>query len=275
MPSLSEKGNVFRELHRQDHAFLVPNPWDAGTARLLVNLGFKALATTSGGFALSAGQRDGDLALDATIAHIASIASAVPVPVSADLQNGFDDVAESIRLAAAAGAVGGSIEDATGRKDNPLYDARHAAERVLAASEAAHALPHSFTITARAENYLYGHPNLRDTIARLQAYQEAGADVLYAPGLRTREEIQQVVKSVDRPLNVLAGLPGFTLALAELSELGVRRVSVGSALARVAMGAFLHAAREMKSQGTFAFAEQAISSTDLNALLAESVRSRD
>jgi len=270
MPSLLEKGRLFRELHYGCRAFIIPNPWDVGTARLLVNLGFQALATTSAGYAFSVGKRDGDVERDAITTHISAIAFAVDVPISADLQNGFEHapeaVAESIRLAAEAGAVGGSIEDATGHADKPIYDKGYAAERIRAATEAARRLPHPFTLTARAENYLYDRSNLKDTIERLQAYQEAGADVLYAPGLRTQEDIRELVRSVDRPVNVLMGIPGLELNLSALSELGVRRVSVGSALSRVALGAFLRAAHEMQSSGTFKFADQAISYAELNGL---------
>lgn len=268
MRSQFQKGRLFRELHLGDGAFVIPNPWDIGTARLLADLEFQALATTSAGFAFSLGQRDGAVERDAMIAHISAIASAVEIPVSADLQNGFGDApeaaAETIRLAGQAGAVGGSIEDATGREDEPIYEKECAADRIRAAAEAAHGLSYPFLLTARAENHLYGRTNLRDTIERLQAYQEAGADVLYAPGLRTREDIQELARSVDRPVNVL--IPGSDFDLTALSRLGIKRVSVGSALSRVALGAFLTAAREMRSQGTFRFADSAIGYADLNNL---------
>ncbi|MGC2403705.1 MAG: isocitrate lyase/phosphoenolpyruvate mutase family protein, partial [Acidobacteriaceae bacterium] len=258
---------LFRDLHHGDRAFLIPNPWDIGTARLLENLGFPALATTSSGYAFSVGRCDGGVPRDAMIAHVSAIASSVDVPVSADLMNGFGDApeiaAETIFLASQAGAAGGSIEDASGRDSEPIYEKAFAADRVRAAAEAARRS--EFVVTARAENYLNGRPDLKDTIERLQAYQEAGADVLYAPGLRSPEEIREVIRSVDRPVNVIAGFPGMTLGLAELSALGVKRVSVGSALARFALGAFLRAAREMQSQGTFQFADSAISSRELNA----------
>ena len=202
--------------------------------------------------------------------HLSAIAAATDLPVSADLENGFGDapgfVAETIRLAAAAGVVGGSIEDATGRPDHPIYDREHAAERVRAAAEAARALPFPFTLTGRAENYLRGRPDLDDTIARLQAYQEAGADVLYAPGLASKDDIAAVVRSVDRPVNVVMGLRGVQLSLAELSAMGVRRVSVGSALCRTALGAFLRAAREMREHGTFTFARDAANSSEISAI---------
>ncbi len=269
MVSQSERASLFRALHERSAAFLIPNPWDAGTARLLAGLGFEALATTSAGHAFSLGRRDNTVGRDATMDHLAVIASATDLPVSADLGNGFghdpEAAAEAIRLAAQAGVVGGSIEDNSGRTDEPIYELALAAERVRAAASAARALPFSFTLMARAENYLLGRPDLDDTIRRLQAFQEAGADVLYAPGLTTREEIVAVVRSVDRPVNVVMGLQGARLSLAELSEIGVRRVSVGSALSRSALGAFLRAAREMRDQGTFTFADDAVTSRELNS----------
>jgi 2-methylisocitrate lyase-like PEP mutase family enzyme len=271
MLTQSEKGRVFRALHERTRAFIIPNPWDVGSARMLACLGFEALATTSAGFAFSAGKKDNTVGRDAVISHISAIASATDLPVSADLENGFGDapevVAETIRLAAGAGAVGGSIEDATNRPDNPIFDLEHAKERVRAAVEAARSLPFTFTLTGRAENYLHGRPDLKDTIARLQAYQEAGADVLYAPGLTSKEDIAAVVNSVDRPVNILMGLRGVQLNLAALSEMGVKRISVGSALCRAALGAFLRAAREMREQGTFAFAKDAASMQEISAML--------
>jgi 2-methylisocitrate lyase-like PEP mutase family enzyme len=270
MTTQTEKGWTFRALHERDRAFIIPNPWDIGTARLLAHLGFEALATTSAGYAFSMGQRDQTIGRDKMMAHVSALASATDLPVSADLENGFADapeiVAETIRLAAAAGLVGGSIEDATGRPDRPIYEEAFAADRVRAAAETARALGFPFTLTARAENYLVGRPDLRDTIKRLQAYQEAGADVLYAPGLTSKDDIATVVSSVDRPVNVLMGLQGAPLSLAALSAIGVRRVSVGSALARAALGAFLRAGREMQEHGTFTFAEDAVSSRDIMAV---------
>ncbi|MGD0568070.1 MAG: isocitrate lyase/phosphoenolpyruvate mutase family protein [Candidatus Sulfotelmatobacter sp.] len=269
-PTQAEKGQAFRALHERAGAFIIPNPWDVGTARVLAHLGFEALATTSMGYAFSVGRRDNSLGRQETMAYAAAIASATNLPVSADLENGFGDapevVAETIRLAAAAGVVGGSIEDATGRPDHPIYDFEPAVERVRAAVAAARALPFPFTVTARAENYLHGRPDLADTIKRLRAYQEAGADVLYAPGLASKDDIATVVKSVDRPVNVLMGLQGVQMSLAELSAIGVRRVSVGSALSRTAMGAFLRAATEMREQGTFTFASQAVSPKQMNSI---------
>ncbi|MEK7830592.1 MAG: isocitrate lyase/phosphoenolpyruvate mutase family protein, partial [Acidobacteriota bacterium] len=241
-----------------------------GTARLLAHLGFEALATTSAGYAFSVGQLDNTIGRDEMMAHVSAIVSATDLPVSADLENGFGDspatVAETIRLAAATGLVGGSIEDSTQRSDHPIYEFEHAVERVRAAAEAARALSFAFTLTGRAENYLVGRLDLKDTIKRLQAYQEAGADVLYAPGLTNKDDIAAVVRSVDRPVNVVMGLQGVRLSLAELAELGVRRVSVGSALARAALGAFLRAAREMRESGTFEFSDQAVSYSDLSAM---------
>ena len=271
MPTRSEKAHLFRSLHHRDLAFIIPNPWDIGTARILAALGFEALATTSMGYAFSMGKRDNTVDREQVIEHVAAMASATDLPVSADLENGFGDdpetAAQTIKLAAAAGAVGGSIEDATGREDEPIYDLEFAAERVRAAVEAARSLPFPFTLTARAENYLHGRPNLKDTVARLQVFQDAGADVLYAPGLTGKDDIGAVVSSVDRPVNVVMGLRGVQLSLAELSALGVKRVSVGSALARTALGAFLRAAREMREQGTFTFAKDAARPQEVSEML--------
>lgn len=265
-----EKGRAFRALHERDEAFIIPNPFDAGTARLLAGLGFEALATTSAGYAFSIGQQDNTVGRDGMMRHVTAIAASTHLPVSADLENGFGDdpqtVAETIRLAAAAGLAGGSIEDATGREDSPLYEHELAVERIRAAAEAALSLSFQFTLTARAENFLVDRPDLKDTIRRLQAYQEAGADVLYAPGLTSRNDIAAIVTSVDRPVNVLLGMQGVGITLAELSALGVKRVSVGSALSRAALGAFLRAATEMREHGTFAFAEEAVSYRDISAM---------
>ena len=275
MRTQEEKGIIFRALHEQDRAFIIPNPWDIGTARLLAHLGFEALATTSAGYAFSIGQRDNTVGRDKMMAHVRDIAGATDLPVSADLENGFGDepetAAETIRLAAAAGLVGGSIEDSTTRKDDPIYELDRAAERVRAAAEAAHALPCPFTLTARAENYLFGRRDLNDTIKRLQAYQEAGADVLYAPGLARKEDIAAVVSSLDRPVNVLMGLGGVRvrLTLGELSEIGVKRVSVGSVLSRVALSAFLRAAEEMRDHGTFIFGDNIVSFRDISAMFGD------
>ena len=270
MRTQTEKGSAFRALHEREGAFIIPNPWDAGTARLLAHLGFEALATTSAGYAFSIGQRDNTVGRDRMMEHVAAIVSATDLPVSADLENGFGDdpdtVAETIRLAAAAGLAGCSIEDSTSRPDDPIYAHELAVERIRAAARVARSLSFPFTLTARAENYLVGRPDLADTIKRLQAYQEAGADVLYAPGLASKSDIATVVRSVDRPVNVVMGLRGVQLSLAALSELGVKRISVGSALSRAALGAFLRAAQEMRQQGTFTFANDAASYQDISAI---------
>jgi 2-methylisocitrate lyase-like PEP mutase family enzyme len=268
-----EKGKTFRALHERSTAFIIPNPWDVGSARILAHLGFEALATTSAGYAFSVGQKDNEVPPDETLAHLAQLASATHLPVSADLGKGFGDspeaVAETIRLTAATGVVGGSIEDMTKQPDRQLYEIEFAAERVRAAVEAARALPFTFTLTARAENFLVGEPYLNDTIKRLQAYEEAGADVLYAPGLTKKDEIVSVVSSVSRPVNVLMGIPGIGLSLNELSELGVKRISVGSTLSRVALGALIRAAREMQIDGTFTWVDDAVNSRELVAMLYE------
>jgi 2-methylisocitrate lyase-like PEP mutase family enzyme len=269
----AEKGRAFRALHERAEAFIIPNPWDLGSARLLEGLRFEALATTSAGYAFSRGQRDRMVGRDAMIAHVAEIASTVNLPISVDLENGFGDdpqiVAETIRLAAAAGAVGGSIEDSTGRADQPLYERAHAVDRIRAAVAAARALPFRFTLTARAENFLFARPDVEDAIQRLQAYQEAGADVLYAPGLPSADAISSLVRSVDRPVNVVMGLKGPLLTLASLSALGVKRVSVGSALSRCALGALFRAVHEMRESGTFTWSTQAAKFADITALLSK------
>lgn len=260
----AEKGRRFRALHERDGAFIIPNPYDVGTALLLAHIGFEALATTSAGYAFTVGKRDGGLTREQAIAGAQTIAAATDLPVSADLEHGFGDTpeaaAETMRLAAAAGMVGCSIEDSTGRNDAPIYEIEIAVDKVRAAAEAAGLLPFPFTLTARAENYLHDRPDIHDTIRRLQRYQEAGADVLYAPGLTAKDDIAAVVSSVSRPVNVLMGLPGVHLSLAELSAIGVKRISVGSGLSRAALGGFLRAAREMRDSGTFTFAADAVSS---------------
>ena len=269
----AEKAVAFRALHERKNAFIIPNPWDIGTARLLAYLGFEALATTSAGCAFALGQRDNTVGREKSIAHSTEIVSATDLPVSADLENGFGDdpetVAETILMAAAAGLAGCSIEDATGQAANPIYEFDFAVARIQAAVDAARSLNFPFTLTARAENFLWGRPDLGDTIRRLQAYQEAGADVLYAPGLLTKDDIAAVVKSVDRPVNVVMGLKGLQLSLAELSQIGVRRISVGSALSRAAFGAFLRAAREMRERGTFSFSDDAVSYSEINTMFSK------
>ena len=259
MTEQSDKAEHFLSLHRGPGPLLMPNAWDAGSARLLAALGFEALATTSSGFAATLGRLDGTVTRDEALAHARVIAAAAGVPVSADLENGFADepagVAETVRLAAATGLAGCSVEDFTGRGGDPIYDLALAADRVTAAAEAAHSGagsgPDRLVLTARAENYLHGRPDLADTIARLQAYQAAGADVLYAPGLSRLEDIRQVVRSVDRPVNVLA-VPG-TPPVGELAEAGVSRVSVGGSFAFAALGAVAEAAAELRDRGTYGF----------------------
>ena len=272
MLSQEEKAQQFRALHERPSAFILPNPWDIGSARILAQLGFEALATTSAGYAFFHGTLDGRVGRDAMMAHIAELVRATDLAVSADLENGYGNapelVAETIRMAAAQGLAGGSIEDATGNAAAPIYPIDLAKERIVAAAEAARSLGFPFTLTARAENFLHGRPELKDTIERLQAYQEAGADVLYAPGLTTREEIAEVVRSVDRPVNVLAGIADMRLSVAELSQLGVKRISTGSALARASLGALLLSAREMAQHGTFGFVDSAAAnSRDVTRLL--------
>jgi 2-methylisocitrate lyase-like PEP mutase family enzyme len=270
MLTQAEKGRIFRALHERDKAFIIPNPWDAGSARLLAYAGFEALATTSAGYAFSRGREDTTIARDEMIAHAAAIVSATELPVSADLENGYGDapeeVAETIRLAAAAGLAGCSIEDARQDPGNPIYEHEHAVERIRAAVEVARGLPFTFTLTARAENYLHGRADLQDTIRRLQAFQEAGANVLYAPGLTSKKDIEAVVKSVDRPVNVLAAQKGLELGAAGLSAIGVKRISVGSLLSRAAYGALLRAAEEMRERGTFTFADEAVSFSDISEI---------
>jgi len=272
MSTQAETAATFAELHRRDGTFIIPNPWDVGSACLLAHAGFEALATSSAGYAFSIGKADGQVGRDQTLAHAAEVVAATGLPVSIDLENGFgdapEDAAETIRLAAASGAVGGSIEDRTRRTEDPIYDRALAAERIRAAAEVVHSLPFPFMLTARSENYLVGKPDLKDTIERLQMYQEAGANVLYAPGLTTKDEITTLINSVDRPVNVLMGIKGVQLTLADLSAMGVRRISVGSTLARVALGAFLRAANEMKDDGTFGFIEDAADSRMINSIFA-------
>ena len=253
MSGQAEKAARFLELHAPGQPLLMPNPWDAGSAVLLGSLGFEALATTSSGHAATLGRLDGGVTRDEAIGHAAVIAAATDLPVSADLENAFahdaEGVAETMRLAIGAGLAGCSVEDFTGRDDDPIYELSAAAERIAAAAEAAHAGPVGLVLTARAENHIHDRDDLADTIARLQAYQEAGADVLYAPGLKRIEEIREVVTSVDRPVNVLA-LPGAP-TVPELAEAGVARVSIGGGFAFAAIGAVVEAARELREDGTY------------------------
>ena len=270
MLTQAEKGTAFAELHKRAGTFVIPNPWDVGSARLLAHLGFEALATSSAGYAFSIGKPDNAVGREAMLAHAAAVAAATDLPVSIDLENGFGDapeiVAETIRLAAATGAVGGSIEDATGRADDPLYERALAVDRIRAAAEVVRSLPFPFMLTARAENYLVGKPDLKATIERLQTYQEAGADVLYAPGLTNKDDIATLISSVDRPVNVLMGLKGVKLTIDDVSAIGAKRISVGSGLARCALGAFLRAARDIREHGSFAFADDAADYRTLNSI---------
>ena len=268
MPTQAEKGLAFRALHQRAGAFVIPNPWDAGSACLLSALGFEALATTSAGYTFMLGRREGGISLAETLENARAIVEATDLPVSVDLENGFGDdpkdCAEAIRAAFAAGLVGGSIEDASGDKARPIYDFELAVERVAAAVEAARALPTPFVLTARAENFLHGRPDLEDTIRRLQAFEKAGAEVLYAPGLTKLDQIRTVCASVSRPVNVVMGLVGGAFSVQQLAEAGVKRISLGSTLARVAYGALTRAAREMLQDGTFSFATGAIPFAEIN-----------
>jgi 2-methylisocitrate lyase-like PEP mutase family enzyme len=272
MSTQRERGEAFRDLHLGDGLLVLPNPWDAGSAKMLARLGFQALATTSAGLAFSLGRRDaeGEVSRDECLANARAIVEATPLPVAADLENGYgdapEDCAATIRLAVEAGLVGGSIEDASGRADVPIYPLELAVERIQAAVEAARSLDFPFTLAARAENFLHGRADLDDTIRRLVAYAEAGADVLYAPGLRSRDEIKAVVQAVvPRPVNVLVGSPNLRLSLAELADLGVKRVSVGSNLARVAYGEFFLAAGEL-ARGSLAAMGEAMPFDEINDL---------
>jgi 2-methylisocitrate lyase-like PEP mutase family enzyme len=264
MPTQTEKALAFRALHTRPGAFVIPNPWDAGSTLLLNAFGFEALATTSAGHAFALGKRDADggVGRGATLANARAIVEATHLPVSADLENGFGDApdacAETIHAASSVGLVGGSIEDASGDPARPIYDMAHAVERVAAAVEAARSLPVPFVLTARAENFLHGKRDLDDTIRRLQAFEQAGAEVLYAPGLTTLDQIRTVCTSVSRPVNVVMGLAGGAFSVQQLSEAGVKRISLGSSLARAALGALTRAAREIQEHGTFTFAAQAI-----------------
>ncbi|MCQ2992725.1 isocitrate lyase/phosphoenolpyruvate mutase family protein [Pseudomonas syringae] len=267
------RAQTFKALHERDHAFVIPNPWDAGSAKLLASMGFEALATTSAGLAFTLGRADaeGALSFAESLENIRAIVTSTDLPVAADLENCFadspEDCAANLLAAARTGIVGASIEDATGKTDQPIYDYELSVARVRAAALAARSLPFPFMLTARAENLLNDRMDFADTLNRLKAYADAGADVLYAPGLRTREEVIAVVRTVaPKPVNVLMGLGGVTLTVAELSECGVKRISVGSSLVRAAFGGLYRAAEEIRTQGTFTYAEQALPFAQLNAL---------
>ncbi|MGO4000205.1 MULTISPECIES: isocitrate lyase/phosphoenolpyruvate mutase family protein [Pseudomonas] len=270
MDAQTRKAHAFKALHEGAGVFVIPNPWDAGSAKMLASLGYQALATTSAGCAFSMARADGALKLDDTLANVRAIVAASDLPVAVDLENGFADdpkqSAASLLAAAGAGAVGGSIEDATGREEGPIYCFEHAVARIEAAVAAARSLPFPFILTARAENYLHGKPDLADTIRRLQAFAEAGADVLYAPGLRNAEEVLAVVRAVaPKPVNVLMS-GGLKLTVAQLAEMGVKRISVGSAMALAAYGEFFRAAQEIRDHGTFGFTERSMPFAQANQL---------
>jgi 2-methylisocitrate lyase-like PEP mutase family enzyme len=260
-----EKAELFRSLHQRPGAFMIPNPWDAGTAKLLAGLGFEALATTSLGLANTLGSAT--VSRDAILENCRVIAGATDLPVNADLENGGADepkvAAKTIALAAEAGAVGGSIEDSTGDPRRPIYDFTLAVERVHAAVEVARALAIPFTLTARAENHLHGRNDLDDTIRRLQAFEAAGADVLYAPGIHDLPTIRTVVSALKKPFNLVMGYADPTLTVDQLSAAGVKRISVGGAMSRVALAAFLKCAHEMKDRGSFAYVREMVGIKDL------------
>jgi 2-methylisocitrate lyase-like PEP mutase family enzyme len=272
MRTQAEKAQALRALHERPGAFVIPNPWDAGTARLLAALGFEALATTSAGLANSLGRLDGTNAVSRSevLENCRVIAGATDLPVSADLENCYAHepraAAEMIRLAADTGVVGGSIEDATTDPSSSIYDFQLAVERVQAAVEAARSLPFPFMLTARAENFLRGRPDLDDTIRRLQAFEKVGADVLYAPGLRDLATVRAVVSSVTRPVNVLMSAVDPAITAEELAGAGVKRISVGGALSRLALAAFLKGARELKDRGGFAWVREIVPSKELKAV---------
>ncbi len=271
-----QKYDSFRALHERPGAFVIPNPWNAGTARILAALDFEALATTSAGYAFSVGRRDSTAGLtrDEILENAKSIVEATPLPVSADLEDGFgsspETCAQTIRLASQIGLVGGSIEDATGDPKEPIYEFSLAVKRVAAAAKASR--DYRILLTARAENFLHGRPDLGDTIRRLRAFAEAGADVLYAPGLPSLEAIGEVCRSVSKPVNVVMGLKGATYSVAELAAAGVKRIGVGGSFARAALGAFARAAREVKDQGTFTYAADAMPHTEAHGYMTDTKR---
>ncbi|MEY9558301.1 isocitrate lyase/PEP mutase family protein [Sinorhizobium fredii] len=264
---MDDKHTLFRKLHDDPGAFIIPNPWDIGTARILAAMGFPALATTNAGMAFSLGLPEGFASREHTLAHCRSIVDATPLPVSADLEKGFgndpESAAETVVAAAGIGLAGCSLEDHTGDQAQPIFDFGLAVERIEAAAQACRSLPHDFILTARCENFLWGRADLDDTIRRLQAFERAGADVLYAPGLPDLDSIRTVCEAVTKPVNVVMGMSGATFSLAELAGAGAKRISVGSALARLAFGAVVGAAREMRSQGTFRFSEKAMGFAEL------------
>jgi 2-methylisocitrate lyase-like PEP mutase family enzyme len=275
VPSVSqhEKALRFQSLHNAARAFVIANPWDAGSARILAGLGYLALTTSSGASAAILGRRDGQVSRDEALGQIRDIVAATDLPVAADLEKGFGDspevVAETIRLAAEAGLVGGSIEDATGDKAKPLFDFNHAVERIAAAAQAARALPFPFMLTARSENFLRGNPDLDDTIKRLQAFEKAGADVLFAPGLPSLDAVRTVCSSLSKPFNFMVGIRGKSFTVAELEAAGVRRISLATSLYRAAMSGLVNAAREAKELGTFGYLDASLTTPELNAFMKE------
>lgn len=269
----ARRGERFRQLHTGDDVLVLPNPWDIGTARLFANLGFHALATTSAGLAFSLGRRDGDGAVsrDETLEHVRTIVEATPLPVTADLENGFgaspETVAETIRLAGEIGLAGASIEDATYEPDEPIFSRELAIERIRAAADAAHALPYPFTLTARSENFIRGRPDLDDTVSRLRAFEAAGADVLYAPGLPDESALRRACSSVAKPVNYVAGFGPARFTLAQLKDFGVRRVSIGTSFCRAGLSAVVRAAREVLEKGSFDYVDGIPSVADFNELI--------
>jgi 2-methylisocitrate lyase-like PEP mutase family enzyme len=266
--SQKDKAVAFRAMHERPGAFIIPNPWDIGSARILATLGFEALATSSAASSLAQGKKDGALARDEALAHARLIAGATDLPVSADLEKGFGDapevVAETIRLAAEAGLVGCTIEDSTGNKDRPIYDKALAVERIAAAVAAARALPFPFLLTARAHNLLYAPETLNETITRLQAYEAAGADVLFAPGLADLAAVRAVCTSISKPFNFMAGMKGKSFPVADLAAAGVKRISLATYLYRAAMTGLIDAARELTDTGQFTFLGRAVTTPELN-----------
>jgi 2-methylisocitrate lyase-like PEP mutase family enzyme len=269
----ANKAQLFRELHQREQPLLIPNPWDAGSSRVLTQLGFEALATSSGASAASMGRRDGQITREEALAHARGIVEATDLPVSADLENGFGHepafVAQTILLAAKTGLAGASIEDSTGTKEKPLYDIGLATERISAAAEAIRSLPFPFTLTARSENFLRGNGNLDETIQRLVAYEKAGANVLFAPALPDLAAVRAVCASVSKPVNFMVGIRGKSFTVAELAEAGVKRISFASSFYRAAMTAFVDAAREVKEQGTFSYLNHTLTTPELNRFLPE------
>ena len=267
----ADRAARFAALHSRSDTFVIANAWDAGSARMLAALGVPALATSSGAAAATLGRRDGRISRDESLAHAAVIVGATNLPVSADLEQGFGDspdaVAETIRQAAATGLAGGSIEDATGDKDRPIYDQALAVDRIAAAAAAARAAPGGFVLTARCENFLRGRPDLDDTVARLQAYARAGADVVFAPGLPDLAAVREVCAAVPKPVNFMAGIKGRSFPVAALAEAGVRRVSLATSLYRAALTGALAAAREVLERGTFGYVDATMSTPDLNQYL--------